>query len=781
MNNLSIIKNLRLWFAAAAVLFGLGACGGDRNSSSGGSTPPPTAQVSTKVITFSNTTPAAVRESVTEILSPVGSAKPGAALDIPDSNGAPAAPILAVNERGQILMATSASGSGELSADSTSMALVYWVIGPEPLNAKLSQVEVKARASASFGRLVTAVAAAQEQASPLTSNSSVLKELFAVVRETTTALSTTESAKVSRGALAKVVIDPSVPFSGYSAISGSFGPVPLLLTVKDVNFTSAIRLVNTTPLYWAARTEKQDGSPLAVLSPDSSFADGYGRLEGASILTSVLANIPGVNLFTREPTIDLQDLPAEGFNLRIVQNAESKTKNWETVFYRIVKFLMKSAFSSDLPQADKCYLSIANYTIQNFGAVVSEQEPTMVNLKLGLTRSLSNSTEMFKQCAPELFGPTVQAKELYKRYAAIFFPEVVALYVAYDALGETSNVLTVVAQLAAMKKYHGEPPKLFGICENKGPLGNGTIIPCLTALRFKAFIDPVSGVKNESPSFLLGAKVPYEVQGSNGDKAALLPASLKLFNGFPSVVKAGLEIPFLEATSPGTVALDISDAATDLKASLFGRVIQTATLVAERTALAVGDASRIRLVDAFGYTVFTSGAPLTWSASIPDAVSFGAGSGGFNISVNALKATTGPVVVTVRSGAQIVSEIELAPITGGNSISITSASCTQVEVQIAGNATGPVGAYISASSNPSLGFQGGSRVTSCGTWTGTKNDSLLYCQRAPNDLPTTTFTAVHTVAGIAPIVRSANALLFVSSGLLSQTIASATAPMTCGP
>lgn len=647
--------NWRGRIALIVVSVMVAGCGGGGGGSTTDSPPP--AKLSTKVITFSSSAPAAVRSSVTEVLSPVGAGKPGAAaLDVPDPERAPAASILAVNERGQILMATTVSGSGELSADSTAMALVFWTLGPEPLGATARQVETQARAAASFGPLVAAVAAAQELASPLTSNADILSKLFAVVGEATTSLKTIQSTPVSGRATALAVKQPSIPNSGYAAIDGTFGPVPLRLTVKDVNGTSAIRVVNTTPLYWAVRTEKQDGKPLGVLTPDSSTADGYGLLKGATILTSVLANVPIASLFAGEPEIDLQDLPIEGFNLRIAQNAESKAKNWEAVVYQTIKYAMKAAVPADASQADKCYLSIANFTVQTAADQLNTLEPNITNLKGILSRSLSNSTAMFKSCAPELFGPTEQAKQFFQRYASIFFPEITAIYGAYESLGETNNVLTLVAQVVAMKKYYAYSA-LLGICERKGPLGNGTIMACLTSLRFKPFVDPVTSAVNASPTFLVGSKLTFGLQALDGQALTLLPASLKLFNGFPSSIKADLETLKLEATSPGTVALDISDTATELKDSLVGRVVSTATLVADKTSLTVGETVMVRLVDTFGKTVVTAGAGLTWEASAPEVIQLTPlflSDGAPAVNAKALKASPDKVTISAKRAGAVV-------------------------------------------------------------------------------------------------------------------------------
>jgi len=232
------------------------------------------------------------------------------------------------------------------------------MLGPEPLNATVNQIGPKVRAAASFGALVDAVNAAQQKALPVTTDPNVLSKVIAVVGEVVNSIKPTQLAGASGRVQSLAVKDPTIPYSGFAAIDGNFGPVPLRLAVKDVNGSSAIRIVNTTPLYWAVRTEKQDGTPMRVLSGESSVVEGYGILKGASVGTSVLANVPGVNLFTSVPAIDLQDLPTEGFNLRIAQSKESIGKNWEVIMYQLIKYMMKHAIPSNASAEDKCYLSI---------------------------------------------------------------------------------------------------------------------------------------------------------------------------------------------------------------------------------------------------------------------------------------------------------------------------------------------------------------------------------------------------------------------------------------
>lgn len=667
-----------LTFFSAIFLSSCGGGGGESGSSTATSqatppasvnaqaTPPvPIAKVASKVITFSSSAAAAVRAGVTEILSPVGAAKPGFAVDIPDPTVASAAPILAVNAQGQILMATSASGSGELSSDSTAMALVYWIAGPDPLGATLPQLETQARASGSFGRLVAAVALAQEQATPLTSNAGVLNELFAVLRETTTALTATTAAAASKSSLSKRIASPSIPADDFEAIMGSFGPVPMRLLVSDVNLSSAIRVKNSTPLFWAVRTEKQAGSPLAVLSPNALVSDSYGIIPGATIASSILSNVPIVELFPVVPTIDLQDLPAEGFNIRIAQNKKSMEKNWESVFYQSIKSFMKISLSSSASDADKCYLSIAIFTVNSVGDTLSSVKPTISNLSSMLKRSLSDSTKMFASCAPELFGPAVQAKEVFKRYASIYFPEVTALYSGYAALGEANNALTVVAQILAMDKYHSDTPKLYGICERLGPLKNGTISPCLTSIKFKPFIDLVTGQRITNPSFLVGSSVLFDINGYIDDELALLPASVMINNLSSSSIIVDLENRLLKSTKLGAVSLQLVDAATEVKDALSGNVVINGTLKSGKDTISVGESTTLRLVDNNGNTVFTNGANLAWSASPSDAISFSGGSGGFINNVKGLKASSTPVIITALLDNLKVAEASVTVGVGG--------------------------------------------------------------------------------------------------------------------
>jgi len=301
---------------------------------------------------------------------------------------------------------------------------------------------------------------------------------------------------------------------------------------------------------------------------------------------------------------------------------------------------------------------IANFAIQTTADQIGPLEPNVANLKAILSRAFSNSTAMFKSCAPELFGANERAKQLFLRYASIFFPEVAAMYDAFKKVGEANNFLTLVAQIVAFTKYYSYS-EAFGICERKGPLGNGTITACLTSLKIKPFIDPVTGQENKSPSLLVGSRVLFSLEGEVDGKPALLPASLKLFNAFPEVVSVDLEKFQLAALTAGSVALDIKDGATDKGDSLVARVVNRVNLASDKASIAVGEVAKLRLVDVFGKTVFSSGSTITWDVFPSDMVTLSPGENGFVKTVTAVKASLEPVTITARSGSEVLGSVSI--------------------------------------------------------------------------------------------------------------------------
>jgi hypothetical protein len=632
----------------------------------GGTTPPPSEPPivggTAKVFALPATATPALRAAVTEMLSPVGSAPPGAAVTIPDPASAPRAPVLAVDANGRILAAALASGSGELTADSTAAALVLWLVGPDAARASPDQIEAQARAMPSFAALVQSVASAQAQAEPVTGNPQVQHQALAVVQELAGALRAAAT-PASRGkARPQAVAASQVAYSGHAVVQGSFGGVPMSVTVRDADFRSAILVRNTTPLTWAVRTERQDGSPLEVLSPGTPVVQGYGVVEGASLRVSLLEAVPLVEVWGIAPEVELQDLPREGFNLRVRQTQESWNQNWRAVIQESAKLLLKYALPSNLSQEEECYANIASFTVQVMADELAALEPNVTNLKAMLGRALENRNQLLDACVPD---QSAQLKQAFRHFVTVVAPEVMGLYEGVsrvsEVAGDVYDGVSLLARLHQMWRYRGYD-ETFGICESLSLFGNGTIVNCLTRLEIVPFTEPGTGAINESPSFLVGSRLDMQLRGFHDGANTPLPASLRLVNSFPNVMSADLSTWRLEALQPGTVGFDVRDTATGVSDALVGRVVQTAQLSAQKTNLLVGETTGLRLTDNFGRYVFAVGSPIEWSASAPEAVGFNGSLDDTHAQVTALRPTSEAVVITARVGGVTVGTVTLDPI-----------------------------------------------------------------------------------------------------------------------
>jgi hypothetical protein len=634
--------------------------------------------VPVKAFTLPPTASAALRAAVTEVLSPVGSASLGAALPIPDPSTTPQAPVVAVDTNGRILAVAMASGSGELTAESTATALVLWLAGPKIGGASAEQVGVQAQAQPSFGALVQSVEFAQAQAQPVTGNALVQQHLLAVVRELGAALRPTSSAATRGKVRPAAVASSQVAYSGHAVVQGSFAGVPMSVTVRDAYLRSAILVRNTTPLTWAVRTERQDGSPLEVLSTGADIVQNYAIVDGASVEVSLLETVPIVELFGIAPEIELQDLPREGFNLHLRQTQESWAQNWRVVIQDGASLLLSFALEDSEGQA--CYAHIANFTVQVMADELAALEPNVTNLKAMVSRALQNGNALLDPCIP---GRSERRREAFRRFALLVAPEVMGIYEGVERLssaaGEVYDGVSLLARLHQMWRYRGYD-QTFGICETLSPLGNGMIVNCMTRLEIVPFADPGTGTVNESPSFLVGSRLDLQLRGSRGGANTPLPASLRLVNSFPSVMSADLSTLRLEALQVGTVGFDVRDTATGLSDALLGRVVQTAQLSADKIALLVGETAGLRLTDSFGRYVFTEGATIEWTSSAPEAVGFSPGLDGVHERVTALRPTSEPVVLTARAGGVTVGTVTLDPIQSAPLSwlgRMTQISCTQ--------------------------------------------------------------------------------------------------------
>jgi hypothetical protein len=117
----------------------------------------------------------------------------------------------------------------------------------------------------------------------------------------------------------------------------------------------------------------------------------------------------------------------------------------------------------------------------------------------------------------------------------------------------------------------------------------------------------------------------------------------------------------------------------------------------------------------------------------------------------------------------------------GSCISITKATCVLAgdlfRIDITGTASTAInGAFVSGSSNPSLGFDPGAQVSSCDQWTGFASDrGLIECAKRAGDPARTTWHTANAWNPADGAVISADAGLFIDDFQIVRSVV----PLSC--
>ena len=551
----------------------------------------------------------------------------------------------------------------EMSADSTALMLVRMLLGGRGTVGSLESAEELIRSASSFSTLVGVISTDLSAGIALDESESLNHALAVVVEEVASRLARSTAQAHSSIASKRIaaVASPTIHASGQTILDEELWDVArMAVTVADGSNGDAIRVSNTTPLYWAVHTANQQGTKLPPKGNPKTTPDGRVVLEPASFSTSVLSALPAVNWFISGPSVELSQMPTEGFNLVLAQTEATRQLNWERLTYEALTLLLDLVVP--VAPADACIVALAKQANETLFATMGSEEVTIENLDRRISTIAGSSLVSGIVCEPELASLYKGEREKLKQFLTQTFPRLMKIVTkSRVAIGAGYDGLALFAMMNAMAKHQGYAEKTFGVCQKVAGAGTAALTPCATSLRVKPLIDPWNDEPNPTPTLLRGAQPSFPVQYlSQGGDEVVMPASASIDTSI-GPVQASLSAGGLSvlAISSGTFSINLKDRAMETVATTQGAVTTSAAVTPQRHTLAPNESVKLRLVDSFGWTVVADNADVAWSSSSPDVAVITTLSGLATPTVRALRASSVPVTLTAFLDGEAIASAQV--------------------------------------------------------------------------------------------------------------------------
>lgn len=665
------------------------------------SNPPTNNDVATEV-QLASELPDAARDAVVTLSSALEQKPFGQSLLVPNVTGSF---ILALTQSGDLLLASQATATGEitLSYESTALVLVRMMLDQTLITSMGADLDPLIIGTASFPSLINAIDSAVSNGLPVINSETATDAVVAVIRELLANSSTFSGLQSNSRIQSKLVVPPKVetpplniddqdakPETEEDAmvlVSDHIGGVFSGIRVEEMpgHLGRFLKVSNTTLLSWEVNTEDTFGNPSSIPTysdegPTVVNNDGSRAvIDGSS--PAKLNALSGYKLGLPAKTVDLyyrhQNSNIFSGNLVLEQTDRTRLENAIRIIASSIDFLAIA-----LPPS--CVKGVVE-EIVGYPEIASSLASG--NIRLAVKRlellSIADWAQVIGS-VNNLSGCVVKGN-IYD-LAAYAFPMIRAKIKMIERIIEVGARLIGVHESAiAMQQYalyFQFAPQKWGYCVST----DWRMMNCVNSIRILPYQSP-GEPPNLSPTVLRGAKLPIRLEILDvNNKPTFMPGglytkidgriqdewdptklSLHVLKPYSGPSGLGYTDMFVEANLflVGGELIEIVDYASDKSGAMYFDSVKEGTIKTEKTTLHVNEESEIRLVDLLDKTIFGNDL-VVWETSDPTLVQVDKVSGlefsPIIARVRALKPTlTGPVKVVAKhaSDGSVLGEVEL--------------------------------------------------------------------------------------------------------------------------
>jgi hypothetical protein len=508
--------------------------------------------------------PASVAASIVQINSMFGSGGVGVPIDIIPSPDARNGLVVALDADDNIRLAAieiSADAKVVMTADSTAVAMVRIAIGALPDGRTPQSANQIIRATTAYPALVAAISKALTDGVPVSTTSTVLTQIAAVVDQSSGPLRAAITAKAGPAKL-------PLPYS----LLGTTGNIPSVHLVATTT-AGKINVRNSLPIFWQART---NSSPLVMLP----ICDYKCILLG------------GVLPWEGPSTVQLPDADGAALTLHLEQNSQTKSANAVDVIRGSLGVVL-----SNLPGGSTCDSAISSLLL---GSSSLDNALTSIDSFKAYLRSTSLKSldwgKVLQKCAPSTLSGAVGS----------FAKSILGLVSGVSEITSAIKVGGIAVQLSMWALYFDTSVDIK-VCEGDtaDPKLPYDIANC--AAKIQTIPRPLI--------LAVGAKVTptYKALDANGAETAL-PVWLTFTSPDTTVVAINPDTGAMEARKKGELDISAADPSIPLDSKF---TVTVADLKVEPVAptVAIGQSVTLKLVDPSGRDIVTKGAGIEWHST----------------------------------------------------------------------------------------------------------------------------------------------------------------------
>lgn len=627
-----------------------GSSGGGAASNPGGSQSQ-VAIISSTTVSADSSVPASVVIRITEVVSPVGSGTLSATIQIATSQSRDSF-VLAVDASGKIWLASvTSTGTTNLSAESTALALVRMAIGALPSGLTASQANEAIRATAEFPALVSLIQAAFGATQAPLDSGPVVQSMATAVRQAMNTLSAILAPRASGApgvaAFASTPVDPArLPaFNILSNFAGLFS-----VYVQGAGSGGSVNVVNASPIVWSAHSLDETGRLIPAPPREGiTVLNGSVLLEANSVVRSLLDK---VHPWLGPQAVNLPGNSGKGLDLVVEQTSASRRDNLSQIVTEAVASVLPIVAGDCLGGAAGALIGAGS--LDEFARATSfdffrdAMNPTV----------LANDDEfgnIISTCAPNLHPSGYELG----RFGLLVGKALTGL-AAVQAFDDAATLAAKVVMTATHWNTHRDVAVCMG---ETGIFRTPSIQNCITEFRF------------ESPAPILVPNARF-TPGITALAAGDVPTGLPIGVTHSSSDAAQAVLTVLTpqtgelvASGPGSAVITVRDPFTNASGQYHVTVVRP-VIRPGVVRMGVGQAMSLSLTDASGNLVITDGSGLTWtlenetrgtSSTEPVAV-LGPFSGGATNTATIYARAPGRITATVRIPASSAFPITTAEV-----------------------------------------------------------------------------------------------------------------------
>ncbi len=631
----------------------LTACGGGGETSSGPvGSPQPAVNLASTAVTADSSVPVQVVNSVTEIVTPVGSGRLSDSIQIATTDSRDSF-VLALDASGQIRLAVMTSGGPTiLNADSTALALVRMAIGDLPSGITAISMNQAIQGTAEFPGLVELIKGALHSGLPPLESGPAVQSIATTTRQAMNVISAIlappASTSSSVAAYATRPVDPSqLPhFNILSNVAGLFS-----VYVSGARRDGSVDLVNASPIVWSAHGLNEAGTLIRASAPST---DGKILLDSNTVTRSLLDK---VHPWFGPPAINLPGNSGKGLDIVVEQTTLSHKKNLEEI--------LQNAFETVVPinLGSECLNSVAKalHTAGSLDDLAKSATFDAVKDALLSARD-GNDAELegvIARCIPSLSPKKAELG----RFARLVTKTLVGL----GAVQAFDDAATLVAKVV-LTASHWNTHQSVAMCMGE----SGSIQNCVAKFTFE----------NPAPILAPNARfTPRITTLTVGDAATGLPVGIThTSSDTVQAVVTVLTPPNgehqtgeLVANGVGSATITVRDPFTDVSDQYRVTVVRP-RITPGVVRMGVGQSMTLSLTDATNHPVITDGSGIRWTSSDETRVALGPFSSGATNTATIIARAPGRVTITVTN------PVLLNPITADVEVTTTPVNVCEPDV-----------------------------------------------------------------------------------------------------